>query len=336
MGNQNLPEWHLELEGKRYGPYRLDQLQELLRSGKISPDHRVVSIHPGGRALSVRELLKSASTGGFEPPPRPAEPEDSSEQTIQSPLWRDTDPTRDLFDALQASRERKTPSRPSGAEDWAPGVENSFKGVSPQAWLIGGITLFLGATVWGINGFLNQQSPETAQNDTDSSRKDSSRTDTRSAAQSRPKLPSSAKAPAVRVPSPPPPAPPSLRSGLAPAPRSVAPPPPPPPPPPPRPEARDEERDWDRRDIRDRGRDIRDAERDRELEYDESRDDGRPVNEPFNQELPVGELPQGDLPPGELPPGEANDYIEEYPPNGDDSVAPPERPDPYSERYFGN
>jgi hypothetical protein len=123
-------DWYLEVNGKKVGPFTLDQIQGLLEDREIRAYHQVTSNDMGGRWISVDELLQShapppppsdfateeihqatqmisappavtfSPDGSFQPPPRP-------EIEASAPIDDRTDPAVSLFNALQISRERK-------------------------------------------------------------------------------------------------------------------------------------------------------------------------------------------------------------------------------------
>src|SRR6185437_4448457 len=108
------PEWYLKVEENRAGPYSGDQILAFLEAGKIQPQHLVTSesISSGGQAqwITVEELRQAYSRLPREShatPPR---------LTVVPPF--DPDASRDLFETLQAAREKKgttqfTPARSS-------------------------------------------------------------------------------------------------------------------------------------------------------------------------------------------------------------------------------
>lgn len=105
--------WYLEVNGKKVGPFTLDQIQGFLDDGEIRAYHQVTSHDLGGRWLSVEDALQAAPPpppapvsiptafdGSFQPPPRP-------EIQASGPMDDRTDPAISLFNALQVMRERR-------------------------------------------------------------------------------------------------------------------------------------------------------------------------------------------------------------------------------------
>jgi hypothetical protein len=62
-------QWHLEVNGKKVGPFTLDQIQGLFDDGEIRGYHQVTSDQLHGKWISVQELIDSAGLSAPAPPP---------------------------------------------------------------------------------------------------------------------------------------------------------------------------------------------------------------------------------------------------------------------------
>jgi hypothetical protein len=79
----DLGEWYLEVNGRKVGPFTLDQIQGFLDDGEIRAYHQVTSAEVGGKWMSVEEMLESRSSSApadfgedLPPPPPPASSSD--------------------------------------------------------------------------------------------------------------------------------------------------------------------------------------------------------------------------------------------------------------------
>jgi hypothetical protein len=107
-------DWYIEVNGKKVGPFTLDQIQGFFQDGEIRAYHQVTSKQLGGQWISVEELIQTQTppavipevertqlTGiNFQPPPRP-------EISPSEPIEDKVDPTMSLFNALQVVREKR-------------------------------------------------------------------------------------------------------------------------------------------------------------------------------------------------------------------------------------
>jgi hypothetical protein len=62
-------QWHLEVNGRKVGPFTLDQIQGLYEDGEIRGYHQVTSDQLDGKWISVQELVDSAAIAAPAPPP---------------------------------------------------------------------------------------------------------------------------------------------------------------------------------------------------------------------------------------------------------------------------
>jgi hypothetical protein len=123
-------QWFLEVNGKKFGPYTIAQIEALVRHDEIVGEDRVTAQHLNGRWMSVDEFVhqsgigRSSSSSGSQKgsagnatvPPRPDE---RTLTSIIAPSHRKHEARQpnssailNLFEILQAARERKaqTPS----------------------------------------------------------------------------------------------------------------------------------------------------------------------------------------------------------------------------------
>ena len=100
----DLGDWFLEVNGRKVGPFTLDQIQGFLDDGEIRAYHQVTSNEMGGRWISVEELLE-AHPGGIDAPPPPP-PSDLPESTMMlaTPMAAET---------LVAPAPTKAPPKPA-------------------------------------------------------------------------------------------------------------------------------------------------------------------------------------------------------------------------------
>jgi hypothetical protein len=169
----------LDVEGTKVGPYTLDQIRGFIKDGEILARHKITAPHLGWQWTTVGEILEAetahqagrkpplAEVRPFAPPPRPAQGQllnrSADPSPTLSPSPERTDPAIDLFDVLQAARERKAALRqlPSAHDDSSDWFSRIQRRVPPQAWLVTSMTLVLGTFVWGMTR-LFQGTPEIA------------------------------------------------------------------------------------------------------------------------------------------------------------------------------
>lgn len=110
----DLGDWFLEVNGRKVGPFTLDQIQGFLDDGEIRAYHQVTSNEMGGRWISVEELLE-AHPGGIEAPPPPP-PSDFSESTVMV--------AAPVAPAIEVSSPAKAAPKPAPKPAPTPGVLN--------------------------------------------------------------------------------------------------------------------------------------------------------------------------------------------------------------------
>jgi hypothetical protein len=76
-------QWHLEVNGRKVGPFTLDQIQGLYEDGEIRGYHQVTSDQLDGKWISVQELIDSAAIAA------PAPPSDATGETpsLSAPVF---------------------------------------------------------------------------------------------------------------------------------------------------------------------------------------------------------------------------------------------------------
>jgi len=121
------------------GPYRMEELREQLRAGRLTPETRVTAPHLGDQTLSLRDAMAL--------PPRPAEIEASALPTAN--LEPASDPALSLFDSLQEARDRKAHQKQL-ADAAVTGLPRPSRTPVWLGLVLGG-ALFLGALVWWLN-----------------------------------------------------------------------------------------------------------------------------------------------------------------------------------------
>ena len=165
MIEKDSPEWFLNENGKRTGPFTAAQLQAFFEQNKISHTSQVSSSHMGGNWISIQELIHGTPAASkpsptpasdFHPPPRPSFSKEHG--PIPPPIER-PDPLLSLFDALQAAKERKA-TTPTRLE--TPGITelDSFK-IPSFLWVVASVGTVIGVTCWVLFSGL-QKSSQTA------------------------------------------------------------------------------------------------------------------------------------------------------------------------------
>lgn len=140
-------EWYLHVKGHQSGPFSAEQVVGLLQDREIPPEQLVTSQRLHGRSIPVSQLatLLAAGSTQFDPPPRPdmVVNENLNEPMLSSPV---ADPTRDLFDTLQAVKERRSAGH--STESFVPYLRPT-RGVTQQAGLLAALVAIAGGAIWG-------------------------------------------------------------------------------------------------------------------------------------------------------------------------------------------
>jgi hypothetical protein len=153
-------EWFLDVNGRKTGPFSLEQIEGLLREGELQPHQKITAEHLAGRWLTVRELVDHLNEStGFQPPPRPQDlntPSGSSAPAAKRP-----DPALSLLSSLQSARQRKENSERAAAVNAAAAIHNV---TAPQArrvpvWMLAAGALLVGVGIWGAILLATQQGP---------------------------------------------------------------------------------------------------------------------------------------------------------------------------------
>src|SRR5437868_13821582 len=109
MGLQQTPEWFLETQGRKSGPFSIDEIRQLYESGQVDAQSRMGTESMRGQAVLVRDYFAQNASSLFQPPPRPSELPKAGDLPIPE-VSEHTNPALSLFEALQVSRERKAAS----------------------------------------------------------------------------------------------------------------------------------------------------------------------------------------------------------------------------------
>ena len=164
------PQWYLEAQGRRTGPYSAEQIEAMLRDGQLQADALVSGRGLRGPAranefIEAIRLRRQASSQkqnqspvALQPPPRP-EGVGERRRDVDRASAPSTDPTADLFDALQHIRERQTlqqnqAQRMVPAEDETWGDRLRSRGLPGPAVLVASLAAILGLSVWSLNQWL--------------------------------------------------------------------------------------------------------------------------------------------------------------------------------------
>lgn len=181
------PQWYLEVEGKRAGPFDLGQIQGLLADGEILPntpvsqspdtgpwlkaadlaaangDHQAIehpaeSSSPSVLTATTVSTSGAAGSGSGHLPNRPSDGV-SLEPTHRKPEGEDT--TTQIFDVLQAMKDRKMAKKLTAPhpQEWgqlARGASASSRRLPPQVLVIGAIASFLCISLWGVSRILDR------------------------------------------------------------------------------------------------------------------------------------------------------------------------------------
>lgn len=179
------PQWYLEAEGRRTGPYSAEQIEAMLRDGQLQADARVSGrgLRGPARASEFIEAIRlrrqnssqkqNQGPAALQPPPRP-EGVGERRRDADRGSAHSTDPTADLFDALQHIRERQTLQQnqaqritPSEDETW--GERLRARGLPGPAVLVASLAAILGLSVWSLNQWLGstEKSAKTQSNATE-------------------------------------------------------------------------------------------------------------------------------------------------------------------------
>jgi hypothetical protein len=179
------PQWYLEAEGRRTGPYSAEQIEAMLRDGQLPPDALVSGRGLRGparanefiEAIRLRRQTQSqkraAGPAAIQPPPRPEGVGERRRGTDRETA-PSTDPTADLFDALQHIRERQTLQQnqtqrliPAENETWSDRLK--ARGLPSPAVLVASLAALLGLSVWSLNQWLGsaEKSAKTQANSTE-------------------------------------------------------------------------------------------------------------------------------------------------------------------------
>lgn len=134
-------QWFLEVNGKKFGPYTMAQINALVRHHEIVGEDKVTASHLSGKWITVQEFVSkgdpaaSAALSAGPSPQRsaqsipqgapatvPPRPDERTLTSITAPVSHSNEPRKsgsdavlNLFEILQAARERKTPTPTAAA-----------------------------------------------------------------------------------------------------------------------------------------------------------------------------------------------------------------------------
>jgi hypothetical protein len=179
----------LEVEGRKTGPFSVEQILGLLAEGEIPETARMISSAPGSDWITVATLAQQHKTHQlqqqkaqaiqvqatqpeaapapqlpskpFIPPPRPAELQPASKPP-SAPK-----PELTLIDALRVTKERRAhashKSDPTSKDSTPPfQFAAVVSSVPRKAWLIAGTAALLCIATWGMTRFIRQKAPAVA------------------------------------------------------------------------------------------------------------------------------------------------------------------------------
>ena len=153
MGMGNTPEWFVDVNGSKRGPYSGHQIEELFRNGSVHPD--TLLYHSQGKAAptTVRQLLDLSSSSL---PARPAV--DLNKPMLPPSMTEDhADPTLSLFDALQSTKHKKT-HMPDPSSDRMRNTAEGSRFTETQIWFAGAMVMIVGILIWGTTRLINYSS----------------------------------------------------------------------------------------------------------------------------------------------------------------------------------
>ena len=169
----NAAEWFLDLNGKKAGPYTVEQVQALVQEGEVHGQIRATSERLNQEWITVAELIVafeaavkgSDATGPSthsQPPPRPTENLETVTVIATSSGGSFNDATQGLFDALQSAKERKAAAKlaPAPQEEWG-SLQRPQRKIPGQLWMIVALVLVLGTAIYGTMKLLAQKSSGT-------------------------------------------------------------------------------------------------------------------------------------------------------------------------------
>lgn len=135
-------EWFVQgYDGKSYGPYSAEQIQQFLKAGQVKPDQPMTAAHLEGKWSTVGSVLAELeAVRQFQPPPRPEAILSHPEHLENAAQSLEPDPVLSLFDALQAARDRKAVTPQVFASSITP-EQPWYLRIPQRAWLAGALTL---------------------------------------------------------------------------------------------------------------------------------------------------------------------------------------------------
>jgi hypothetical protein len=175
-------QWYLEVNGKKFGPYTLAQIEALARHNEILGQDKVTASHLNGKWMTVDSFVRqtgaqkqspqsSQSTQGSQaaqatPATPAAVPPRPDERTLTSllspsnqaaPRKSSTDAVSNLFEILQAARERKpqTPNAVGHAVMDKPQFAAESSPFAPLMWVGIPAMVLVAILTWKFSGSTN-------------------------------------------------------------------------------------------------------------------------------------------------------------------------------------
>jgi hypothetical protein len=152
------PDWYIDVDGKKMGPFTLIQIEGFLREGKILVPHsvtteiRVSSAHVENKWYPLHQILNAEDRRSIPLPDRPAP---HAPLKPQEPPRVESDPTMSLFDALQAAKERSNNSTPRASEPSPLAKRDPSAGVERAAVAVAALAI-VGGMVYGTEFILSK------------------------------------------------------------------------------------------------------------------------------------------------------------------------------------
>jgi hypothetical protein len=169
------PDWYLEVEGRKTGPFTTEQILGLLKEREIPETARIISTQTDSDWFTVGALAQQSaphslsganpSSKPFVPPPRPAELQPSSNVPPPETQAATAKPELSLMDALRVTKERRAHSHATGSKhpESDEADEHSFtplkalRTIPRQAWWIAATAALLVVATWSMTRFVKQK-----------------------------------------------------------------------------------------------------------------------------------------------------------------------------------
>ena len=166
------PDWFLNLEGKKIGPYPLDALFGLAKDGEIGSDQAITSRHIGDQWATLSDVRAAMLAPPRASTPPPERPTNIDALVNPSPVFTKEDAADSLYNALQKSKELQAKKRENERELEDRPFDSSLiqspkkNGPSKQLMLIAFFGFIFGVSIWAMIQILNKKEPVTANSST--------------------------------------------------------------------------------------------------------------------------------------------------------------------------